>query len=514
MTTMFNVANVIRIFDRLVKEKFPDCQEDEPSPADYATADQLLAVLQLLTNSPEMIEGDITLAIDDYDDDESYTTESDVDGETNAVGEHSYSYQTMCEIVQFAKSHQFSSVKRRYRLIKDKKQLRRIKKYVTQQGTKRQKLKQLDRFVLNEFNQARNKCLPIHDRDLRRFAVRKAREMNLLNFVASSSWIFNFKRRHHITSRKVTKFVTKNYMDDREKIVNDEKMFLQKAEQAISRFKSTHILNADESSFEYEVASTRTLSILGEKTTLGRVSSQSAVTHSHTIMPILSINGKIIGPVFICLQEASGRLGPRVSQTIYKAQNIHVTCSKSGKLTKSHIKYWAEEVLRPSVQENCLLLLDSWSGQTDPESFAEAFNENVQCEVLQIPPKTTADIQPCDKYFFRQWKYLYQRCFDRVAIDQLRIDLRSRDSILKLHSLIHNQLSSDRFSLMIKYAWYSCGYIKQKPGQFQNVRDICFSFVVDTCSVAGCNEGSFITCSWCDEVLCFHHFFVMDHKHF
>jgi hypothetical protein len=31
---------------------------------------------------------------------------------------------------------------------------------------------------------------------------------------------------------------------------------------------------------------------------------------------------------------------------------------------------------------------------------------------------------------------------------------------------------------MIKYAWYSCGYIKQDPGPFENAREICFSFEV------------------------------------
>jgi hypothetical protein len=214
--------------------------------------------------------------------------------------------------------------------------------------------------------------------------------MNLINFVASSFWLLNFKRRHHITSRKVTKFVTKNYVDDREQVIKEEKVFLKKDEEAIPQFKTTHVLNADQSSFRYEVASTRTLSISEEKITLGRITSRSAVTHSHTIMPILSMNGKLVGPVFICLQEPSGRLGPRVLQTMYKAQNIHVTCSKSGKLTKSHIKYWAQGVFRPSVQENCLLLLDSWSGQTDATNIGEAFDENIQCQLLQIPPKTNS----------------------------------------------------------------------------------------------------------------------------
>lgn len=510
---MFNIGNVMYLFNKLVHEKYSDCKADDPSPRDHEMANQLMTALELLINSSEIIEGDITLEIDEYDDgDSSYTADSD-DEEICTIRNHSYSYKTMCEIVQYANTHQFSTVKNRYRLIKQKSQLRRIRKYVRQQGTKRQKLEELDRFVFHEFNQARNKCLPIHDRDLRRLAIKKAREMNLQNFVASSFWLLNFKRRHHITSRKVTKLVTKNYVEDRNQIIKEETMFLQKAEKVIPRFKPTHILNADQSAFNYEEPSTRTLSIAGEKTTLSRVISTGATTHSHTIMPILNMNGKIVGPLFVCLQEASGRLGPRVSRTIYRAENIHVTCSKSGKLTKSHIQYWAKEVLRPSVQENCLLFLDSWSGQTDPTSIDEAFNENIQCELLQIPPKTTADIQPCDKYFFRQWKYFYQMCFDRVAIDQLQVDLRLRNNILKLHSLIHNQLSSDRFARMIKYAWYSCGYIKQDPGPFENVRNICFSFEVDSCSVAGCDDGSFICCSWCDKILCFHHFFVADHKH-
>ncbi len=62
-------------------------------------------------------------------------------------------------------------------------------------------------------------------------------------------------------------------------------------------------------------------------------------------MPMISMAGNLIGPVFVCLQEPTGKLGPRVKQSIYQANNIHVTCSKSGKLTKTHIRDWAEKVL-------------------------------------------------------------------------------------------------------------------------------------------------------------------------
>ncbi|CAF5054149.1 unnamed protein product, partial [Rotaria sp. Silwood1] len=140
-------------------------------------------------------------------------------------------------------------------------------------------------------------------------------------------------------------------------------------------------------------------------------------------MPIINMLGELVGPVFTCLQESKGRLGPRIQKSIYKAKNIHFTCSKSGKLIKSHIQYWAEKVLRPSVSDNCLLLLDSWSGQTDPDIYNEIFTGNIKCEQLQISPKTIGDIQPLDQYFFRQWKYFKQRICDRLAIDEIDIDI-------------------------------------------------------------------------------------------
>ncbi len=71
--------------------------------------------------------------------------------------------------------------------------------------------------------------------------------------------------------------------------------------------------------FSYENPSTRTLTIIGEKATFGQIKSMNAVTHSYTIMPIISMAGTLIGPVFICLQEPTGRLGPRVQRSLYQA---------------------------------------------------------------------------------------------------------------------------------------------------------------------------------------------------
>ena len=257
----------------------------------------------------------------------------------------------------------------------------------------------------------------------------------------------------------------------------------------------------------------RTLSRTGEKATMCSIKSMNVVTHSYTIIPVINMFGELVGLGFICLQEPNGKLGPRVKSSIYKATNIHVTCSKSGKLIKSHIQCWVENVLRLSVSDDCLLLLDSWSGQTDPEIYNQIFNGNIKCEHLQIPPKTTGDIQSLDRYFFRQWKYFKQRICDRLALDEIDIDISSRNNILKMHSLIHNQLTAREFSSMTKYSWYSSDYLLDDPGPFQNVQHICFSFDDDLCSFSECNDFAFICCSHCNRILCFSHYFVLDHKH-
>ena len=250
-----------------------------------------------------------------------------------------------------------------------------------------------------------------------------------------------------------------------------------------------------------------------EKTTKGRVKSMNTVTYSYTIMAIIRMAGALVGPVFICLQEPTGRLGPRVQSSIYRATNIHVTCSESEKRTKSHIQYWTEKVLYPSISDDCLLLLDSWSGQTDPSTYDKIFTRNIKCEQKQIPPKTTGDIQPLDRYFFRQWKYFKEKIYDRVAIDDIDTDICCRNNILKRHSLIHNQLMAPVFWSMIKYSWCSSEYLLNEPEPFRNVQDVCFSFDQGFCSMMTCSKFSFIACSHCIRVLCFNHFFILDHKH-
>ncbi|XP_071577242.1 uncharacterized protein [Temnothorax nylanderi] len=211
---------------------------------------------------------------------------------------------------------------------------------------------------------------------------------------------------------------------------------------------------------QLELHSGRTLSHKGVKKVESVVQSISATTHSYTIQPTISADGRLLSPLFITLKEVTGTFGPRVQETLFNAPNIFITASKSGKLTSNHVKTWLNDVFFPNVGPKSVLLLDSWSGHC-PNIISETKPDSVTDFVsLTIPAGTTGRIQPLDVYFFRMWKNFIRYFSDMVMMLDLAIDLHVRNNILKLQSLTHNQFSSPRFQNLLKYALFKSGYIQ------------------------------------------------------
>jgi hypothetical protein len=52
-----------------------------------------------------------------------------------------------------------------------------------------------------------------------------------------------------------------------------------------------------------------------------------------------------------------------VQKKMFEASNVVVSCSKSGKLSSTHVSFWLEHVLLPHVPIKFLLLSDAWGGQ-------------------------------------------------------------------------------------------------------------------------------------------------------
>ena len=102
-----------------------------------------------------------------------------------------------------------------------------------------------------------------------------------------------------------------------------------------------------------------------------------------------------------------------------------------------------------------------------------------------------------------------------MALGEIPLDLYERHNIIKLISLVHNQLLSVVFERMIKYSWYASGYTTKNPSPFANINEVCFPRITshEQCQQDHCIKTAFITCRHCNKNLCFEHVFVRYHFH-
>lgn len=145
---------------------------------------------------------------------------------------------------------------------------------------------------------------------------------------------------------------------------------------------------------------------VGVKTIEAAAQSMSSLTHSYTIMPMISANGELISPLYIVLKESTGNFGPNVKKTLLQLPNIYIAASKSGKLSNDHFKDWFQHVYLPNTSRKSVLLLDSWTGHK-PEDLQQYIPQDKEVQILTIPKKTTGSIQSLDVFGFRIWKNLF-----------------------------------------------------------------------------------------------------------
>ena len=195
---------------------------------------------------------------------------------------------------------------------------------------------------------------------------------------------------------------------------------------------------------------------------------------------------------------------------MFKADNVYVTVSRSGKMGRDHLGDWLENVFFPSVTgDRALLLVDSWSSFTDTEFIQSYAPPGLDFQIRLIPPGTTSLIQPLDVYGFRLWKSYLRYISDAVLLENWDCNLHLRDNIIKIQSLIHNQFSCPRFWETWRNGWWKAGYLEGEGPEFTAPFEFCFeseaAIRMEKCF--HCEKRHFITCAWCKATLCFYHFF-------
>ena len=518
-------VNVADILVELLKEKYG--REPVPSLRTYEQrkwAATVLPMLESIVMNADFVE-ETTI---DFDDEQEGFEDCDAESETPLSQKSSqeweqekidgefYDLDYMKDAVAYydtikgkRKWEKFQN-SGKFRKVKNFKQLSRFRKYIAENGGKRRQLEEVNKFVFDKFKAAREIGAIVHDNDIRRWGVMKARDIQL-DFKASRTWVDNLKSKFRISSRKVTCFVN-NEKQDPEEILQEATIFVTEVNDYIQQanLSPMQIINADESGLTLELEPKRTLSFIGEKQTVGKIISKNAVTHSISVMPMIAMAEKVLGKMLVILKESEGKFGPIVCENIFRPSNLHIVCSKSGKMEKRLMEEWVECCVEPAVMdmESALLLLDSYSSHKDDVLFVSV---DEKCQRMIIPPHCTPIVQPCDNYFFREFEIFRKRIAERVLLDNIMVDLKKRNILIGMLSLIIDQLSAPIFERMIQYFFYICGYSIERPSKFENVDQVCFT-QLGTCT--NCPSMSFIQCAHCRVLLCFEHFFNAFHVHF
>lgn len=179
-----------------------------------------------------------------------------------------FTFQEMANIVDHANKYSFQAAVNRYaKLNGNKSTIYQIIKFIENDGNKSFKLEQIKQFMYNKFNVTRDNGGSIHYWHLIFWAKEAAKQFNLDLFKCSRSFLDKFKRDHRISSRRITKFVTKTYIKDTEALVNIANEFVERTNKKIetNSYEPKQIWNTDQSRFEYEMTSARTLSFKGER---------------------------------------------------------------------------------------------------------------------------------------------------------------------------------------------------------------------------------------------------------
>lgn len=395
---------------------------------------------------------------------------------------------------------QFSSVQSKYKFIANAAQLYNFER----NHLRKLSMATINREVYKFFCEKRSSGSIIHDRTLKLWALSIKHRLdpdNTIQFKASDSWVLQFKRRNNIVTRKITKQVTRMNIVNEEMTQNAAMAFVQEVKALIEHqhLQPCQVFNIDQSRFDKEMHSRRTLAIKGTAGITARIGSVDATSHSYMIMPIVSMDGSLLKPLYILVAEPSGKFP---ASKPADPSNVKSYASKSANMNKQNLEEFYSQVFWPSMtQDKLMLLMDSWSSNQDIELFQKHVPQNKEVTRKIITPGATSIIQPLDVYFFRPYKN-FVRFITDCMIEESSFNIWHRDNFIKLQSFAYYQFSSPRFQSIVKFAFYQCGYTDEKPPKCDTPIEFCFQNVDVQCTFDNCSDFPLLRCAHCEKSLC------------
>lgn len=154
-------------------------------------------------------------------------------------------------------------------------------------------------------------------------------------FKASLYWVHNWKKRNRVVSPKITKTLSRKQIASLPDISKKIEEYRDEVKRLSLKYQPSQIFNTDQSGFNIELLSGRTLETQGQKFVYTSINQSNSGTHSYTIQPIISMSGVMSHRLFIVLQEKGGQFGPRVKEQMFNHPEIFTLATSSGKVSKN-----------------------------------------------------------------------------------------------------------------------------------------------------------------------------------
>lgn len=274
----------------------------------------------------------------------------------------------------------------------DPTKLEQYRRCITGGGSVHDRMRMVNDYVLSKLQEYRNNYRKVRGHRVRRWAMIKADELRIPRsyFRASRTWLYRFKKNKKIRSRAVTEYISRSELDQQDVIDERIDEFLSAYERRACVYSRHRIFNMDQTPFNYEPTTRRTLDFIGRRNVRLRLEDKNKATHSFTSQPLISREGKVIGKLWLVMQEPQGRFGPVVEARVRNLEaqygNVRVVASTSGKMSTDLTKQWIREVLIPaSTQELRSLDTDTDLGSDIEHLSIDDGEDNVFSYRLDAP---------------------------------------------------------------------------------------------------------------------------------
>ncbi|EFO96775.1 hypothetical protein CRE_17034 [Caenorhabditis remanei] len=339
----------------------------------------------------------------------------------------------------------------------------------------------------------------IHETDIQRLGIEQSICFGIDSFRGSRSWIDKIKRHCNLTSRHIDARIRPPHLSvgpSREEKVKEFRRLV--VPYIKKKYPPSRIFNVDQTAVKYEMIRNRSLAERGAPRVERTAQRAHALSHSFTMNPCVSADGRLIGDTFITLSEP---ITPRsFQQMVAPFHNLHVTNSRSGMMTSDLAIEWFTKDFLPNVPPNSLLILDSWGGFKKMMELPIVILKKL--EVIVLPPDTTSKLQPLDLSFNRQFKNFIQKFEGYIRVRENHLIISKRSTQLGIIQFAINQFKAPRFQGLIQKGFYDIG-VTNKYHLYETPVSYCMDpLKTARKSCATCVRYAFIACGHCDKLMC------------